>query len=90
MKCSSIRSDRPDRLDVARGPPEHLLRLAAYRLDAVGELVDHDHRWLAHDDALVAGIDQRVGGAQVDRQIVREVAEQRREGHIVYPEADSR
>ena len=51
------------------------------RLDAVGELVDDDDGRLAHDDALVAGENQGVGGAEVDGEVVRKVPEQGGKGH---------
>ncbi len=92
MKYSSIRSvtsksaitpsfiGRIDSMLPGRAA-EHLLGFAAHRLDAVGELVDHDDRGLAHHDALVAREDQGVGGAEVDREVVREVPQKRGEGH---------
>ena len=58
---------------------EHLLRCQADCLDrllAVGPafLADRDHRRLVEDDALAAHVDQRVGGAEVDREIGGEIA----------------
>ena len=72
---------RPDGFDVAGRAAQHLLRLDAHGLDAIGELVDDHDRRLAHHDALVAREDQRVGGTQIDREIVGEVTQQRRNRH---------
>ena len=59
--------------------PEHLLRGEADFLDhplAVGPafLADRDDRRLVQHDALAADVDQRVGGAEVDREIAGEIA----------------
>ena len=58
--------------------PEHLLRREADFLDhalAVGPafLADRDDRRLVQHDALAAHVDQRVGGAEVDREVAGEV-----------------
>ena len=75
---------RPDGGDVARRAAEHLLGGQAHFLDhllAVGTafLADRDHRGLVEDDALAAHVDQRIGGAEVDREIVGEVTAQKSE-----------
>ena len=41
-----------------------------------GLLANRDDRRLVEHDALAADVDQRIGGAQIDRQIVREIAAQ--------------
>ena len=74
---------RADRLDVAGRAAEHLFRLGADRFDLVGQFVEHDDRRLAHDDAAIPGIDEGIGGAEVDRQVVRKVAEHGTKGHGV-------
>src|SRR5436305_4693846 len=75
---------RPDGDDVPGGFAEHLLRFFADRLDGflaarAGFLPDRDDRRLIEDDALPAHINERVGGAEVDGQVVREVAAQESE-----------
>ena len=70
---------RPDGLDVARHLTEHGLGFLADGLDgflAVGAafVADGDDRGLIEHDAFATHIDQRVGGAEVDGQISREVA----------------
>ena len=70
---------RADCRDIARGTAEHLLCRQAYFLDDLlavrpALLPDCDHRGLVEDDALAANIDQRIGGTEVDRQVVGEVA----------------
>ena len=72
---------RPDGDDVAGRAAEHALGLEAHGRDRAraaraAVLADRDHRRLVQHDALAARIDQRVGGAKVDRQIVGEDAAQ--------------
>jgi hypothetical protein len=73
---------RADGLDVARHLAQHLLGFLADGLDrllAVGAafLADRHHRRLIEHDALAAHVDQGVGGAEVDREIVGEIAAQK-------------
>ncbi len=68
---------RADGGDVVRRAAEHLLGFFAdrgHRFCAAGTavLANGDHGWFVQHDALAAGIDQGVGGAQVDGQVVRE------------------
>jgi hypothetical protein len=72
---------RLDGDDVARRAAEHLLGLLAHGLDFVGLGVDRDDGGLVDDDALAVGVDQRVGRAQVDGEVIGEEAEQR--AHVV-------
>ena len=70
---------RPDGFDVAGHLAEHRLGFGADRLDgllAVGAafVADGDDGGLVEDDALAAHVDQRVGSAEVDGQVRREVA----------------
>ncbi|MNC85270.1 hypothetical protein D3C83_08610 [compost metagenome] len=70
---------RTDGRDVAGCAAQHLLRGEAHLLDhllAIGTafLADRHHRRLIQHDALAPHVDQGVGGAQVDREIVVEVA----------------
>jgi hypothetical protein len=70
---------RPDGFDVARHLAEHRLGFGADRLDgllAVGAafVADGDDGRLVEDDPLAAHVDQRVGGAEVDREVRREIA----------------
>ena len=79
---------RADGGDVARRLAEHLLGRHADRLDrllGVGPAfgANGDHRGLVQHDALAAHVDQGVGGAEVDRQIVGEVGAQETEHRVL-------
>ena len=63
---------RTDGHDVAGRAAEHLLRFLADRFDVVVDLVDRDDRRLAHNNAFVLRVDERVRCPEVDREIVRE------------------
>ena len=67
---------RPDRLDRARRPAQHPLRLVADRqhllVAAPRGVLDGHHRGLIQDDALLADIDQRIGRPKIDGQVVLE------------------
>ena len=70
---------RPDRGDVAGRAAEHPLGLGADRRDRAraadhAVLAHRDHRRLVEHDALAAHVDQGVGRAQVDGQVVGEHA----------------
>jgi hypothetical protein len=69
---------RADGRDVARRAAEHVLGLGADGLDllaaARGFLAYGDHGRLVEHDALAAHVDQRIGRAKVDRQVVGEIA----------------
>ena len=65
---------RADRLDVAGHLAQHGLGFLADGLDGLlaaraAFVADRDHRGLVEHDALVAHVDQGVGGAEVDRQV---------------------
>ena len=67
---------------------EHLLGRQADRLDrllAVGAafLTDRDDRGFVQHDAFAAHVDQRVGGAEVDREIVGEVTAKKSEHDLI-------
>ena len=67
--------------------PEHLLRGEADFLDhllAVGAafLADRDDRRLVQHDALAADVDQRVGGAEVDREVAGEITFEKLEHEV--------
>jgi hypothetical protein len=47
-----------------------LLPTATMILPPGGLVLDGDHGGLVQDDALLAHVDQRVGGTEVDREIV--------------------
>ena len=64
--------ERADGDDVGRGAPEHALGLVADGEDHVGASLDGDDAGLAQDDAVVLDVDEGVGGAEVDPDIVRE------------------
>jgi hypothetical protein len=71
---------RAYRGDVAGCAAEHALGLGADRDDdlaaARGLVLDRNHRRFVEYDALVAHVDEGVGGAQIDRQIAGEIAAQ--------------
>ena len=69
---------RADGFDVARHLAQHGLGFVADRLDRLlavraAFVADRHHRRLVEHDALVADEDQGVGGAEVDRQVGREI-----------------
>jgi hypothetical protein len=64
-----------NRHDVAGGPAQHLFGIAADGEDLAALSLDGDDGGLVDDDPLALDIDQRVGGAQVDRQIIRKPAQ---------------
>ena len=68
---------RLDGHDVARRAAEHVLGFLADGHDFAAVLVDGHDRRLVHDDALALGVDQRVGRAQIDRQVGRKQTEDR-------------
>ena len=75
---------RADGLDVARHLAEHLLGFLADRLNGLlavraAFLANRNDRRLVEDDALAAHVDQRVGRAEIDREIVGKVAAQKTE-----------
>ena len=57
-------------------PADHPLRLGADRQDPLRLRVDRHDRRLAHDDAAVADVDERVGGPEVDPDVAGEEAEE--------------
>ena len=60
---------RPDGDDVAGGPPDHRVGIVAHGQDVAAALVDGDHGRLVELDALAPDVDERVGRAQVDREV---------------------
>ncbi len=68
-------AQRPDSDDVGRRAAEHALCLGADRQNPLGGVDGYDAR-LADDDAAVADVDERVGGAEIDADIAREHAEE--------------
>ena len=63
---------RPDRLDVGRRAPEHLVGLGADRLDTAARRVEGDDRRLVQHDAAAAREDAGVGSAEIDGDVGRE------------------
>ena len=61
--------ERPDRGDRAGRAAEHPLRFDPDRVDLAVARVDRDHRGLGEDDAAPAHVDERVGGAEIDRHV---------------------
>src|ERR1700728_1274939 len=61
--------ERADRGDRAGGTAEHPLGLDADCVDLVRPRIDRDDAGLGQDDAAATHVDERVGGAEVDREI---------------------
>jgi hypothetical protein len=75
---------RSDGDDVARRAPEHLFCLGTHGEDlaaASGFLLHRDHGGLVADDTLALHVDQRVGCAEIDGEVVGEHAPERVENH---------
>src|SRR5581483_2097365 len=75
---------RPDGSDIAGRAAEHLLGGEPHFLDhflaiRTAVLADCDDRRLVEDDSLAPDVDQRVGGAEIDGDIVGEVAVEKAE-----------
>ena len=70
--CDHAVAQRADRLDVTRGAPDHPLGFSADRDDRVRGRVDSYHRGLIEQDAPATGIDERVGSAEIDAEVVAE------------------
>ena len=66
-------AQRADRLDAVGSLAHHHLCIVAHGLDAADAVdrLDGDHRGLVEHDALILDIDERVGGAEVDRHVLR-------------------
>ena len=81
---------RPDRADRAGRAAEHALRLEPDRVHLAGALVDRDHGGLAEHDAAAAHVDERVGGAEVDRHVAAaEACEVVEDAHVRPRESSS-
>ena len=69
----------PNGRDIARCPAKHVFGFRAHCLDcsttATGIFTNRHNRWFVQHNAVTSGIDERVGGPEIDRQIVREVTE---------------
>jgi hypothetical protein len=66
-------AQRPDRLDLVRRLAHHQLGVLAdgfHLLDAVDGL-DRDDRGLVEHDSAATDVDERVGGPEIDRHVVR-------------------
>jgi hypothetical protein len=68
------------RADVRRRATDHPARLLAHGLHAAGQLVDRDDGRLEQHDAFTAARDDRVRGAEVDRELPS--APRVRESHL--------
>src|SRR3990172_5157916 len=73
---------RPDGGNVTRCSAEHFLGFPAHRLHLSGHLVDGDDRGLRDNDAFALDEHQRVGGAQVDGELVGESTKNRAQIHL--------
>jgi hypothetical protein len=74
-----------DRFDAVRGLAHHHLRIVTHRLHALDAVqrFDRDDRRFVENDALILNINQRVGGAEIDRHVLRAELEE------IVPEAHS-
>jgi hypothetical protein len=72
--CDHTVFERPDSHDIARSTPEHSLGVGTYSCHGLLPVVRayRNDRWLIENDALVADIDERIGCAEIYRQIVGE------------------
>jgi len=71
-------AQRADRLDAVGGLPHHHLRIIAnclHAADAVDRL-NRDHRRFVQNDPLILHVNQRVGGSEIDRHVLRTEAEE--------------
>ena len=59
-----------DRDDVAGCATQHPLGFVAHGEDALGAGLDCDHGRFAQDDAAIADVDERVGGAEINADVV--------------------
>ena len=62
--------------DVARGAAEHAFGVVAYGEDFAGAAFDGDDRGFAEDDAGILDVDEGIGGAEVDADVIGEPAEE--------------
>jgi hypothetical protein len=69
---------RADGGDVAGGAAQHAFGFVANGTDLAGLGVESHDRGFTEDNALVFDVNERVGGAQIDADVVGEVAEERR------------
>ena len=70
--------ERPNGSDVSRRTAEHPLGVSANRFDGFLAIVNPDryNRRLIQHNALVAYVDQCVGGTEINRQIIGEQSAQ--------------
>ena len=70
-------AQRPDRLDLGRRAPQHLLGFLANREHLLSAIrsADGDHRGLVEDDPATLQVDKRVYRAEVDRHVTAEQTE---------------
>jgi hypothetical protein len=63
-------SHRADRNNVPGGTSQHFLGLMANRQDHIGLLIYGNNGWLIDDYSLTPYINQRIGGSEINRQIL--------------------
>src|SRR5207248_6242199 len=80
----------PNGHDVSRGAAQHPFGLFADGQDVGGARLNSDHGRLAEDNSLVTYIDQRVGCAQIDANIVGKQALKLREHEWCLTRGESR
>ncbi len=68
-------AQRADSDNVCRSAPHHFLGVQANGQNLLGFLFDGYNRGLVDDDALAPNIDQRIGCAQVDTDVLRKHAQ---------------
>ena len=75
---------RTDRFHVTGRAAQHLLGLDADSVDdlAAADVAQRDHRRLVEHDALALHVNQGVGGAEIDGDIVRNHSEQCKHGRV--------
>ncbi len=58
-------------MDRARGTTQHGFGLVAHGQQRVILLADGNHRWLIEENAFTADVDKRIGGPEIDREVIR-------------------
>jgi hypothetical protein len=62
-------AERPDRADRGGRPSDHPARVGSDRLHLAGPVVDRHDRGFEDDDPLATDEDERVRGAEIDREL---------------------
>src|SRR4030095_4762979 len=67
---------RPDRDDIPRGPAQHVFCFLPNGFHLVRYLIDSNDGRLVYDNATSLGIDECIGGPQIDGEVARKEAEE--------------